>query len=282
MGKPDSGTEPAEKRVEILGVRVSAVDLVTATDMIEGWIKRRERRYVCVTGAHGVMEARGNPQLRDIHNAAGLVTPDGMPLVWVARLLGWKVIRRVYGPDLMRRLTGVSARRGYRQFYYGGAPGVAEKLRAALTAANPGLVVCGTFCPPFRPLGAEEDQSVVDTINAARPDILWLGLSTPKQERWMAEHLGRIEASVMIGVGAAFDFLAGVKPQAPVWMQRNGLEWVFRLCCEPRRLWRRYAYIVPSFAGLAAAMLLRHAMGVIATRLAAVPVPGARPPSSAA
>jgi len=159
-------------------------------------------------------------------------------------------------------------------------------LRAALAAANPGLVVCGMICPPFRPLSAEEDRIVVDTINAARPDIVWLGLSTPKQEQWMAAHLGRIEAPVMIGVGAAFDFLAGLKPQAPRWMQRNGLEWGFRLCCEPGRLWRRYAYIVPGFGGLAVALLLRHAVRAAATRaqrgLAAMPAPRGRPPSSAA
>lgn len=281
----DSGSRPAA-RVEILGVEVSPVDPDAATETIESWIGRRDRNYVCVTGAHGIMESRRSRRLRDIHNAAGLVVPDGVPLVWVARLLGWTHMRRVYGPDLMRRMTEISARRGYRQFYYGGARGVAEKLRDVLTRANPTLMVCGVFCPPFRAPTGEEDQAVIDMINAARPDIVWVGLSTPKQEQWMADHLGRIEAPVMIGVGAAFDFLAGIKPQAPAWMQRNGLEWTYRLYSEPRRLWRRYAYIVPGFAALATVSLLGRGARAIATRLqrgfAAAPVSGNRPPSSAA
>jgi N-acetylglucosaminyldiphosphoundecaprenol N-acetyl-beta-D-mannosaminyltransferase len=158
----------------------------------------------------------------------------------------------------MRELTAVSGRRGYRQFYYGGDIGVAEKLKRTLVGSVPGLDVVGTFCPPFRKLTPAEDQAVVDAINAARPDIVWVGLSTPKQERWMAEHRGRIDAPVMIGVGAAFDFLAGTKRQAPTWMQRHSLEWLFRLCSEPRRLWRRYAYIVPGFTFLAVGQLLRR------------------------
>jgi N-acetylglucosaminyldiphosphoundecaprenol N-acetyl-beta-D-mannosaminyltransferase len=206
------------------------------------------------------MESRGNEQLRDIHNRAGLVTPDGMPLVWLSRLLGKRRTERVYGPDLLRELTAISALRGYRQFYYGGTDGVAEKLKLVLTNAYPGLQVAGTFSPPFRELTREEDDAAVETINAGRPDIVWVGLSTPKQEFWMASHLGRIEAPAMIGVGAAFDFLAGTKHQAPFWMQRNGLEWLFRLCSEPRRLWRRYAYIVPAFSLLTIGLLMRHAV----------------------
>jgi N-acetylglucosaminyldiphosphoundecaprenol N-acetyl-beta-D-mannosaminyltransferase len=159
----------------------------------------------------------------------------------------------------MRRLTGRSALHGYKQFYYGGGEGVADKLRQALVASYPGLKVVGTLCPPFRQLTDDEDAAVVAAINAARPDIVWVGLSTPKQELWMASHLGRIEAPVMIGVGAAFDFLAGLKPQAPLWMQRSGLEWLFRLCSEPRRLWRRYAKIVPGFLFLVAFDILRGA-----------------------
>jgi N-acetylglucosaminyldiphosphoundecaprenol N-acetyl-beta-D-mannosaminyltransferase len=189
-----------------------------------------------------------------------MVTPDGMPLVWVSRLLGRARTKRVYGPDLMRAMTALSARRGYRQFYYGGAPGVAENLRRTLTTLHPALQVAGTLCPPFRPLTPEEDRDAVGAINAARPDILWIGLSTPRQEVWMADHLGRIDAPVMIGVGAAFDFLAGTKKQASVWVQRNGLEWLFRLSSEPRRLWRRYAWVVPGFAVLATGAVLRQAI----------------------
>lgn len=254
------GEGPTEDRANILGVGVSVINLDDAVETIERWIKTGKQSYVCVTGAHGIMECQNDKRLRQIHNAAGMVTPDGMPLVWVARLLGRKRIERVYGPDLMRRMTAVSAERAYRQFYYGGAPHVAEKLRDALTRAYPKLQVADVLCPPFRELTEEEEQETVEIINAAKPDIVWVGLSTPKQEFWMADHISRIHAPVMIGVGAAFDFLAGTKRQAPVWVQRTGLEWMFRLYSEPRRLWRRYAYIVPSFTLLAAGSLIRHAV----------------------
>lgn len=248
------------ERTDILGVGVSSIDLADAVATIERWIGERSRNYVCVTGVHGVMESRRDQRLRRIHNEAGMVAPDGMPLVWLSRLFGKRRTTRVYGPDLMRKMTAVSRLRGYRQFYYGGADGVADELRRALVASHPGLEVAGAFSPPFRDLTPEEDQAVVEAINATRPDIVWVGLSTPKQEFWMASHLGRIEAPAMVGVGAAFDFLAGTKRQAPLWMQRNGLEWLFRLCSEPRRLWRRYAYIVPGFAILAAGELARRAL----------------------
>ena len=145
-------------------------------ETIERWIKTGKQSYVCVTGAHGIMECQNDKRLRQIHNAAGMVTPDGMPLVWVARLLGRKRIERVYGPDLMRRMTAVSAERAYRQFYYGGAPHVAEKLRDALTRAYPKLQVADVLCPPFRELTEEEEQETVEIINAAKPDIVWVGL----------------------------------------------------------------------------------------------------------
>jgi N-acetylglucosaminyldiphosphoundecaprenol N-acetyl-beta-D-mannosaminyltransferase len=245
---------------DVLGVNVSAIAMDDATATIERWIAESRREYVCITGVHGVMECRRDPALRKIHNEAGMVTPDGVPLVYFLRLTGKKRARRVYGPDLMREMTAISGRRGYRQFYYGGDVGVAEKLKSTLVRSVPGLQVVGTFCPPFREMTPTEDKAVVDMINAARPHIVWVGLSTPKQERWMAAHLGRLDAPVMIGVGAAFDFLAGTKRQAPQWMQRHALEWLFRLCSEPRRLWRRYAYIVPGFAVLATLELLRRAL----------------------
>ena len=214
---------------DVLGVNVSAIAMEDATATIERWIAEGRREYVCITGVHGVMECRRDPTLRKIHNEAGMVMPDGVPLVYFLRLTGKKCAQRVYGPDLMREMTAISARHGYRQFYYGGNVGVAEKLRMTLVRSLPGLQVVGTFCPPFREMMPREDQAAVDMINAARPHIVWVGLSTPKQERWMAAHLGRLDVPVMIGVGAAFDFLAGTKRQAPKWMQRHALEWLFRL-----------------------------------------------------
>jgi N-acetylglucosaminyldiphosphoundecaprenol N-acetyl-beta-D-mannosaminyltransferase len=237
-------------RVNILGVQVSAIDMEVALHAIEGWIAREEPHYVCVTGVHGVMESQRDDELRRIHNAAGLVTPDGMPLVWLSRLRGFREVERVYGPDLMLALCEHSVRRGHSHFFYGGAPEVAEKLAARLQSRFPGLQVSGVYAPPFGPLTREEDAAMVERIRAARPSILWVGLSTPKQERWMSEHVSRLNVPVLIGVGAAFDFHAGLKRQAPRWVQRSGLEWLFRLAMEPRRLWRRYLINNPWFVWL--------------------------------
>jgi len=241
--------------LNILGVRVSAIDMDDAVSELERWIRERLSSYVCVTGVHGIMESRRDPELAQIHNRAGLVTPDGMPLVWMAQRLGHGNVRRVYGPDLMRRMSALSAQRGYRNFYFGGRPGTPERLQAALQAAHPGLQVVGTLSPPFGRISPEEDEAMVARINATAPDIVWVGLSTPKQERWMAAHLGRVRAPVMVGVGAAFDFLSGEKPQAPAWVQRNGLEWLFRLASEPRRLAGRYIRNNPAFIYHAACQL---------------------------
>jgi len=251
---------PRDERTNILGVYVNSINLDDAVATIERWISERSQNYVCVTDVHGLMEGRSDERLRSIYNEAGMATPDGMPLVWLSRLFGKSRTERVYGPDLMRMMTAVSTLRGYRQFYYGGAEGVVDKLKEALIADYPGLEVAGTLSPPFRELTFEDDRAIVDIINAGHPDIVWVGLGAPKQEFWMANHLGRIKAPVMIGVGAAFDFLAGTKPQAPLWMQRNGLEWLFRLCSEPRRLWRRYVGIVPGFTVLAVGELIRRAL----------------------
>ncbi len=251
-------------RVNILGVGVSAINMTMALEIIDGWIAHRESHYVCVTGVHGVMESQRDENLRRIHNQAGLVTPDGMPLVWLSRLKGFRHVDRVYGPDLMLALCERSVARGYRHFFYGGAKGVPEQLSEVLQRRFPGLCIVGTYSPPFRPLTAEEDEEVVRMINGADPDIVWVGLSTPKQERWMADHVGRLTAPVLIGVGAAFDFHTGRKPQAPRWMQRSGLEWLFRLLTEPRRLWRRYLINNPLFIALIllqAAGLRKQALG---------------------
>lgn len=218
-----------------------------ALDAIGRWISSGDRQYVCVSGVHGVMESQRDEELRRIHNEAGLVTPDGMPLVWVSRLKGFKGVSRVYGPDLLLACCERFLSQQCRHFFYGAAEGVAERLSQRLASRFPGLVIAGSFSPPFRALSAQEDDDIITMINATKPDIVWVGLSTPKQERWMKEHVKRINASVLIGVGAAFDFHAGVKPQAPRWMQRAGLEWFFRMITEPRRLGRRYMVNNPLF-----------------------------------
>lgn len=218
----------------------------TALAEIQRWIELRERHYVCVTGVHGVMESQRDPFLREIHNASGLTTPDGMPMVWAGRIAG-AGISRVYGPDLMLALCERAAARGWSSYFYGGRPGVPERLTARLVERFPGLPIAGIHSPPFGPVTPEEDEGIVQAINAAKPDIVWVGLSTPKQERWMAAHVDRLEAPVLIGVGAAFDIHAGTLAQAPVWMQRSGLEWLYRLIREPRRLWRRYLFNNPVF-----------------------------------
>ncbi|ACL60453.1 WecB/TagA/CpsF family glycosyltransferase [Methylobacterium nodulans] len=245
-----------QERAPVLGVGVSVITLPDAVLALDAFVRAKRPHYVCITGVHGVIECRKDPRLRAIHAEADLVTPDGVPLVWMSRLLGYGPIGRVYGPDLMREVIRLSPALGYRHFFYGGAPGVAEQLRARLCTAVPGLSVVGIHCPPFRALTPEEDEAIVSEINAAQPDIVWVGLSTPKQEAWMAAHRGRITAPVMVGVGAAFDFLAGTKRQAPRWMQRSGLEWLYRLATEPRRLAGRYGKIVPLFLVLAAGQLL--------------------------
>jgi N-acetylglucosaminyldiphosphoundecaprenol N-acetyl-beta-D-mannosaminyltransferase len=228
-------------RTNILGVHVSAINMDQALQTIDGWLTRRESRYVCVTPAHVVMDAYWNPRLRPILNRSGMTTPDGMSIVWLLKLHGQSTVSRVCGTDLMREICRVSATRRWRHFFYGGAPGVADGLSDRLRADFPGLPVAGAYSPPFRPLTETEDRAVVERINASRADIVWIGISSPRQDQWMSEHLGKIDAPVMIGVGAAFDFLSGRKPQAPRWIQRAGMEWLFRLASEPRRLWRRYA-----------------------------------------
>lgn len=223
------------------------MDLALAA--IEGWIESGDHQYVCVTGVHGVMESQSDESLRAIHNQAGLVTPDGMPLVWLSRLRGANHVDRVYGPDLMLACCQRSVQHGWRHFLFGGAPGVPDLLSDRLQRRFPGIKIVGTLSPPFRPLSDREDEDIVRVINEARPDIVWVGLSTPKQERWMAAHLNRLQARVLLGVGAAFDFHAGLKRQAPRWMQQVGMEWLFRLATEPRRLWRRYLTNNPRFIG---------------------------------
>jgi N-acetylglucosaminyldiphosphoundecaprenol N-acetyl-beta-D-mannosaminyltransferase len=206
------------------------------------------------------MESQRHPDLRRIHNTAGLVTPDGMPLVWLGRRAGHAGMGRVYGPDLMLELCARGVSTGLRHHFFGGGPGVVDALASRLTQRYPGLIVAGAETPPFGDMAATPDAAAVTRINQAAPHVIWVGLGTPKQERWMALHRPLLDAPVLICVGAAFDFHAGLKPQAPAWMQRAGLEWLFRLAIEPRRLWRRYLINNPWFILMVAlqAAGLRH------------------------
>lgn len=233
-------------RFNVLGVGVSAIDMDQALAEIDGWIARGERRYVCVCPVHSIMECRRSEEVRRIFNAAGMVTPDGMPLVWVGRTSGHPHVRRVYGPDLMLAVIEHSLGK-WRHFFYGGGEGVASRLTERLQQRLPGLVVAGTYTPPFAPLAQLCTADTAKLINDARPDIAWVGISSPKQDRWMACMRPQLDAPVIIGVGAAFDFHSGTVRQAPRWMQSSGLEWAFRLATDPARLWRRYLVDNPWF-----------------------------------
>ena len=234
-------------RVNVLGVGVSAINMDMAMAGIGRALEKKEKGYICITGVHGVSEAQTDPEFRQILNRAFLCTPDGMPLVWVGRLRGVKHLARVYGPDLMLAVMAQSEQTGWRHFLYGGANGTAQALQEKLSQRFPKVQIVGTYEPPFRPLNTEEQAALQATVLRTRPDVLWVGLSTPKQERFMAANLPKLDVTLMFGVGAAFDFLAGRIRQAPRWMQRSGLEWFFRLCCEPGRLWKRYCKNNPLF-----------------------------------
>ena len=236
--------ESATPTFSVLGVRIFGVQIDDTIAQIEKWIRNRERgRFIAFTGMHGISEVQRDPQLRNILQAADLVVPDGMPLVWLARLRGIALKRRVYGPELMEtfcRETGPQ----YRHFFYGGAAGVAPHLAQSLKERF-GIVVAGTYSPPFGALTNREETEVAARLQETMPDVLWVGLGTPKQECWMYEHRHKLAVPVMLGVGAAFDLNCGRLRQAPARMRENGLEWLFRLWVEPRRLWRRYLVQIP-------------------------------------
>lgn len=235
-------------RYNILGTGVHALSLAQARDLLVGLRGRRGCGGVYPTTAHSVSAALEDPALRAAHRRALLVTPDGMPLVWLGRLRGHREVGRVYGPDLMLAVCAAGRAVGLRHYLYGGAPGVAESLRARLVAEFPGLEIVGTFTPPFRELTPEEFEAFRLDVAARRPDLIWIGLGSPKQEKFADAAASRLEAAALVTVGAAFDFLSGRVPQAPDWMRRSGLEWLHRLATEPRRLWRRYLLVNPLFA----------------------------------
>jgi N-acetylglucosaminyldiphosphoundecaprenol N-acetyl-beta-D-mannosaminyltransferase len=234
-------------RIDVLGVGISAINMDQAVAELARWVDDGEQHYVCVTGVHGVMESQSDRELLEIHNRSGLTTPDGMPMVWAGKRAGADAMSRVYGPDLMLEICARSAEQGWRHFFYGGKEGVPELLARKLQERFEGLEVVGTYSPPFRPLTGAESDEIATMINKADPHFVWVGLSTPKQERWMDANIGRLQAPAVLGVGAAFDIHAGLLPQAPGWMQQRGLEWLYRLIKEPRRLWKRYLGNNPRF-----------------------------------
>lgn len=241
--------EPVSKGVsyKVVGIRVDAVTTQKAIAQIEEWVQARSSgSYVAVTGMHGVSEILRDPDLRDIINQAALVVPDGMPLVWLARWHGLAIRRRVTGSELMKGFCEQTGSR-YKHFFYGGGPGVAEELARKLKRQF-GIQIAGTYTPPFRPLTEGEEVDLTRCMTDAAPDVLWVGLSTPKQERWMFAHRRSWSVPVMLGVGAAFDMHTERLTRAPIWLQDLGLEWFYRLLVEPRRLWKRYLVLIPSAA----------------------------------
>jgi N-acetylglucosaminyldiphosphoundecaprenol N-acetyl-beta-D-mannosaminyltransferase len=237
-----------EPRINVLGTMVDVLNLESAVQLIRGWVEDEDTgHYVCVTDVHCIMQSHRRQDVRDAYNSASLCVPDGMPLTWFGRARGQTRIGRVYGPDLMLRILELSAQHGYTQFFCGGADGVADDLESRMIERFPGLRVVGTYSPPYRPLGAEERKEFITFINDLEPDIVWIGLGAPKQDLFMKEYHDLLKAKVMIGVGAAFDFHTGRVRQAPRWMMRSGLEWLFRLFMEPRRLAPRYFRNNPAF-----------------------------------
>lgn len=234
--------------VNILGVPIAALNLPAARDRVLELAGQRVGGYICVTGAHGVIEAQDDPEFRRILCQSTFNTPDGMPNVWMGRhVCGHAAMDRVYGPDLMREVIDHGQGRGVRHFFYGGNVGVADELRDRLLEAFPQAEIVGTYCPPFRPLNSGEETDLIRQIEASDPHLIWIGLSTPKQEKFMAAYQEKLPGRLMLGVGAAFDFHAGLVKSAPPRLQRAGLEWFYRLITEPKRLWPRYSRIVPRF-----------------------------------
>ena len=243
-----AGALAAIPRRTILDVPVAVTDYAAALDVMDRLVETRERGYVCAAPVHALMVAKEDPEMLAALRGATLVVPDGMPLVWAANSLGEQLEDRVYGPELMLRYSDRCAERGHRVWLYGGRDqGSLVQLALSMRRRHPGIKIVGGYSPPFRPLTGEEEDALVDQINDGKPDVLWVGIGVPKQEKWMARMRDRLEVPVMCGVGAAFDFHAGRVPQAPGWMQEHGLEWIYRIAQEPRRLLPRYLYTNPRF-----------------------------------
>ncbi len=228
------------KSISLLGVHVSCVNLDSAIQQICAWVAEKQRGYVCVAPVATLVDARRDPAYAKAVNGAAMITPDGMPVVWLARLRGGGPVGRTYGPDLMRGLCQKGQKLGLKHFFYGGSEDTLKLLQHKLLGSCPDLRVAGAYAPGHHPEAWQEQKDVLDLINQSGADIVWVGLGSPKQDFWLALNRPLLEAPVLIGAGAAFDFCSGAKVQAPRWIQQNGLEWLFRLCCEPRRLWKRY------------------------------------------
>ena len=227
------------QRENILGVCVSAINMNQALDQLRQWIAEKYQTYVCVTPAHSIMDCVNDPPLKTIYNNSGMTTPDGMAIVWLLKASGNHHVARVYGPDLLLAACHSLIEDQARHYFLGGTEEGIQRLITRLQNENPGIKIAGSFSPPFRALTSEEEEIIINQINESGANMVWVGLGSPRQEKWMAAHYNKINA-VLIGVGAAFDFLSGEKKQAPKWIQKSGLEWLFRLFSEPKRLWRRY------------------------------------------
>src|SRR5260370_5345540 len=235
------------QRVNVLGVGIHGLNLKAAVGLMESAVVSKRRGYVCVTDVRAVIEAQDDPKSRDVLNNSLLTVPDGRPTVWVGRLQGYARMNQVAGPDLILKFCELSSQKGYTQFFYGGAPGVAERLRDSLSRRYPGLKVVGTYTPPFRPLTESEENEVSELLAQLKPDVTWIGLGAPKQEFFMAQHVGRFDSTLMVGVGAAFDMHTGRISDAPQWLKPLGLSWLHRLIQEPQMLWKRYLKCNPRF-----------------------------------
>ena len=240
------------QKFSILGVPISAVNLDLAAEAIDQWIQNREKRYVCIAPVSTVMTCQDDPAYRAVIENADMVTPDGMPVVWLGRRQGFEQVSRTYGPDLMPLICKRGQDKGYRHYFYGGSEETLRRLETRFQTRYPRIQFAGLHAPPFRELTPDELQADLDRINESHADILWVGLGSPKQDFWIAQNRDKLNTPVLIAVGAAFDFHAGTKAQAPRWMQRIGLEWLFRFCHEPSRLWKRYLIGNPRFVFLLA------------------------------
>jgi N-acetylglucosaminyldiphosphoundecaprenol N-acetyl-beta-D-mannosaminyltransferase len=238
---------PVDKRVNILGVKVHATSMDRTLSWIESALASEGKGYICVTGVHGVMESQVDSNLRRIINSSSLTIPDGRPTVWVGWLRGFFKMRQVTGPDMMLKVCALSAKKGYRHFFYGGNEGIADELKERLTRRFPGLNVIGTYTPPFRPLNEVEEAELIRTVSELKPDFFWIGLSTPKQEKFMDHYKSKLDAKLLVGVGAAFDIHTGRINDAPYWMKFMGVQWLHRIYQDPSRLWRRYCVNNPRF-----------------------------------